>query len=261
MTLSLNSRRVISHAEYERLLKSVLRLQCKRELEKPDITHVFIKMSNFSGPVFPKMKELFPAVQQMFITRHFKASIHSYFKIARGLPQLWMKFGEGYRFFMNHMTFPIDDPHWWELFRRELRRGMTDEEGMTLALAGAIESFIRTKDNYDHVMLYEDIRAEPEKECRALFTAMGLDHKYIPDALDAMREDSQQGVLGIRGNAHIKLTEEEITNIARIFRITKSPISMDMSLDDLRTVLKSPAKVVSRRDSSDSGDSGLYTHT
>jgi hypothetical protein len=245
--------RKISHAEYRRLLKSALRIQCKPELSKPDITHIFIKMSNFSSPTFPLLKELFPDVQQMFITRKYRESLLSYFKIVRGLPQIWYWMGESYNFFINHMTFPVDDPHWWQLYREEKSRGFTDEEGIAFGFSGSIETFLRHKDNYDHVMLYEDIRAEPEREARALFDALGLDDRYIPDALAAMREDSQQGVLGVRGNAHITLTEEEIANTEAMFRLTDSPLSLDMTLDQLRELIYPKSQIESRRDSNDSG--------
>ncbi len=54
--------RLISLPQYQRLLKSALRLQCKRE--RHTCTHLFIKMSNFASPAFPILKQLFPDIQQ-----------------------------------------------------------------------------------------------------------------------------------------------------------------------------------------------------
>ena len=98
--------RLISLPQYMRLLKSCLRLQCKRE--RFGYTHLFIKMSNFAGPAFPLLKQLFPDVEQMFITRHFKPSLVSYVKVMRALPQLWYKLGRTYDFWMKHFRYVQD---------------------------------------------------------------------------------------------------------------------------------------------------------
>jgi len=245
--------RFISQAEYVRLLKSALRIQCKPELSKPEITHVFIKMSNFAGTTFPALKELFPDIQQMFITRRYKESLLSYFKIARGLPQIWIWLGHSYNLFLHHLSFPVEDPKWWDLYRFKTNEGFTYAEGLAFTYAGAIESFVRTRENYDHVMLYEDIKAEPEREARALFNALGLDEKYIPDALSAMREDAQQGVLGIRGTAHIELTPIEMVETDATFKMLDSPLTMNMTLEQLRSIIYDKRQGNSCRGSSENG--------
>ena len=71
-------------------------------------------MSNFSGPCFPLLKELFPSIDQMFITRHVKPSTVSYVKVMRSLPQLWFRLGRTYDFWMKHMSFPVDEAEWWD---------------------------------------------------------------------------------------------------------------------------------------------------
>ncbi len=93
--------KLISLPQYRRLLRSALRLQCKRE--RLAYTHLFVKMSNFSGPTFPFLKELFPDIEQMFITRHVKPALVSYVKVMRTLPQLWYRLGRTYSFWMKHL--------------------------------------------------------------------------------------------------------------------------------------------------------------
>ncbi len=76
------------------------------------------QMSNFSGPCFPLLKELFPSIDQMFITRHVKPSTVSYVKVMRSLPQLWFRLGRTYDFWMKHMSFPVDEAEWWDRWER-----------------------------------------------------------------------------------------------------------------------------------------------
>ncbi len=75
-----------SEAEYHRLLRSALRVQCKPEKDT-EITHILLKMNNWATGQFPILKRFFPDVTQMFITRHLRPSLLSYVKVMQVLPR------------------------------------------------------------------------------------------------------------------------------------------------------------------------------
>ena len=79
--------RIISEAEYKRLLRSVVRLQCKR-VHSRDIDHIFIKTTTTNSPVFPILKEMFPTSKFIFNTRNFKPTFESIMQLGLGIPTI-----------------------------------------------------------------------------------------------------------------------------------------------------------------------------
>ncbi len=78
----------VSMAEYERLLRSVVRLQCKRENDSPDIEHVFVKMTAIAAPYFPMLRKMYPDATYVFNTRHLKNTVQSYMQIWTRVPKI-----------------------------------------------------------------------------------------------------------------------------------------------------------------------------
>ena len=76
---------LFSMAEYKRLVKSVVRLLCKRGVSQ-DIEHIFIKTTTTNSPIFPTLKELFPNAKFIFNTRNFKATFESMMQLGLGVP-------------------------------------------------------------------------------------------------------------------------------------------------------------------------------
>ena len=70
----------ISMAEYERLLRSMVRLLCKRE-HKREVDHIFIKTTTLMSPAFPMLMEMFPFAKTVFNTRNFRPSLESWLGI------------------------------------------------------------------------------------------------------------------------------------------------------------------------------------
>ncbi len=144
-------RKEISLPQFERLLRSVARLQLKPEVKHPNITHVLVKMSNFAAPQFPTLKKMFPEFTQMFITRQLRPSLRSYVKLYIFLPRLWRSGGKLTEFFFHFLAFPYDDANWWDRYdwlwavdRQYLSYGT--EANMCLIWATGI--LVRTKINF-----------------------------------------------------------------------------------------------------------------
>ena len=77
----------LSMPEYQRLLRSVVRLQCKKE-HKREVEHVFIKTTMFMAPAFPLLMEMFPKAKYIFNTRQWVPSVESYMQLAQFVPLL-----------------------------------------------------------------------------------------------------------------------------------------------------------------------------
>ena len=88
--------RIISAAEYQRLVRSVVRLQCKR-LHSRDIEHIFIKTTTNMSPVFPTLKEMFPTSKFIFNTRNFKPTFESIMQVGLGVPTIAILSGTAFK--------------------------------------------------------------------------------------------------------------------------------------------------------------------
>ena len=82
------NQRLISMAEYKRLLRNVVRLLCKPSM-KQEVEHIFIKTTMLMSPAFPMLKDMFPKATFIFNTRRFKPSLESAMKLSMGEPVLF----------------------------------------------------------------------------------------------------------------------------------------------------------------------------
>ena len=94
----------VSMPEYQRLLRSVVRLQCKREHGR-EVEHVFIKTTMFMAPAFPLLMEMFPKAKYIFNTRQWVPSVESYMQLAQFVPPLVYYTGAQFR-----VSFIINRP-------------------------------------------------------------------------------------------------------------------------------------------------------
>ena len=79
---------LLSMAEYKRLLRNLVRLQCKAGQEQ-NVDHIFIKTTMLMSPAFPILKKLFPEAVYIFNTRRFKQSLESSMQLFRGTSPLF----------------------------------------------------------------------------------------------------------------------------------------------------------------------------
>ena len=57
---------------------------------------------------------------------------------------------------------------------------------------------MRHRDDYDMVILYEDIKVDPETVCKKLLEMCKVPKEHFPLALEALKSDSQGGTWGRR---------------------------------------------------------------
>ena len=84
---------LISMPEYKRLVRSVVRLLCKREHGR-EVEHIFMKTTTAMSPVFPMLKELFPDAKFIFNTRNFKPTFESMMQLGMGVPLIALLSGK-----------------------------------------------------------------------------------------------------------------------------------------------------------------------
>lgn len=73
---------------------------------------------------------------------------------------------------------------------------------------------------------------------KRLFKVLEIDQKHVPAALEAMKHDSQNGVLGAPGTDHIEITDDHWARIDGIFEEFGVPVSTKMSLPEFKKVIK-----------------------
>ena len=94
----------ISMAEYKRLLRSAVRLQCKREHTR-DVEHIFIKTVMYMSPAFPMLREMFPKAKFIFNTRGFKSTVESMMQLVKFQPALVTHTGAFFWVRLNNAHF------------------------------------------------------------------------------------------------------------------------------------------------------------
>ena len=97
----------ISMAEYKRLLRSAVRLQCKREKNR-DVEHIFIKTVMYMSPAFPMLREMFPKAKFIFNTRGYKSTIESMMQLVKFQPFLVTYTGAFFWVRLNHAHFSLE---------------------------------------------------------------------------------------------------------------------------------------------------------
>jgi hypothetical protein len=212
--------------EFRRLLRSVMRLQCKRD-NNTEIDLVVIKMTNLVSPMFPLLKEFYPEAKLIFNSRNLKPSIISFMKIVNSLPFFALRSGRSERFAWDHASIPYDDPVWWDrLSQAKAGRHSfeNDQEKLVFGFAGEMTEYLKKKDDYHMVILYEDIMEDPDREARRLFKLLDLSTDHLGAALSALNEDSQQGIFGVRGVGNIVISEHQFRRVDEILKGYGIPI-------------------------------------
>jgi hypothetical protein len=55
--------------------------------------------------------------------------------------------------------------------------------------------YLNHKSIYEQVILYEDLISNPKEACKKIFAACGYDQSYITQGVEAMKNDSQGGLI------------------------------------------------------------------
>jgi hypothetical protein len=98
--------------------------------------------------------------------------------------------------------------------------------------------YLRHKDLYGLVIFFEDLVTSSEAECKRFFDFLGIGHEHVPKALEALKEDSQQGTFGKWGKKP-QITHHQFAYLETYLKsFDLDPrISCGMSIDTLREIV------------------------
>ena len=156
------------------------------------------------------------------------------------LPAIALALGTQRDMVIGHMPFPYNEPKWWAIYKdwMDKRRYETNmEEQFAMSFAGNVYEFLKTRDIYCKVCIYEDIKKDAKAEITDLFQKINLDTKYVPLALDMMGKDSQKGVLGKPGNDHVTIPQSTWDSVNAIWKQYDVPVTAQMTAEEYEKVI------------------------
>lgn len=229
---------------YERLIKSILTLQCKDEKSR-DVKRIFLKPPVWCTSQFPLMKKVCPGIKPVFITRHPKPSVVSFYKMATGPVFVESLKAELPKLMQQLTPLPYHDPTGsFEAFRVNTlnKCGLHNlEQFCAMACGVALLCYGQDKPHYVDTIVYEDLIKDPEERTSALFKKLDLPLELVPLALTALDKDSQQKFFGnTDGREHSVFTEQMWTKVEAIFEELKIPLSHKMSLEAFTAFINEP---------------------
>ena len=223
--------------EYKNLLQVIIRILCKPNLERTD-SHVFVKSTLHCNPQTELIKELYPDFKFMFITRHMMQTTQSWKKVFTTFSPYLLNSQRFITFLLQQFPSPLGDEKWANIGRDwKHRRGKPEKHLICTVMINIAElvTFDKLKHLYDHVLMYEDIVQDPEREIKKVFDVMSVDYCHISKAKEALKHDSQQGILGKRGNE--ELDDKDIKDVDSLFIEYGLPYRMHMTLLEWKKIL------------------------
>ena len=183
-------------SEYESLIQSVVRIQGKKEHERGDRPKALvIKLPFPCAPQFKILKEKFPGAKYIFMTRHPKASNASFLRVHKSFPYIYTNLsGKAKEFVYEHLPIPYDDKRlqgFRQSFFPTLLYLTRNPQNVARGYAGAMTCYLREKQIYDKVLIYEDFMEKPEKEMAATLEILNLPREDVKKALKALKQGPQ----------------------------------------------------------------------
>ncbi len=223
---------------YKKLLRAGIRLHCKVE-PGSNIERIFIKMTCMTAPQFEVIHEMFPKINLVFNTRLPNKSIPSLMKVLKSInDSLYAKSG----LYWHKIVFMLSFPHRYkyDYISRQMNKywkPMSYEESFVHIYASALACYLETKDIFRHVVLYEDIIADPENQVEELMKAMDVPLAYKKEAMSALEKDSQDGKFGQRGET-VKVSDDMWSAVQKIFDQYYTGLRRDSTLEEFKKILE-----------------------
>ena len=232
---------VINKAEHENMITSAMRILCKYDSE---FDFIAWKPPPMDTNAFPILFNKFP---NKFIpwlsTRHPKKSIYSFIKIIQHQDQyLYAKTVFSWWKWIKMSPYPYDPEDRTKgmnelrhIFERLWPIRMIESFPMFYGLV--IDSYLRHKHIYRGVTFYEHLSAKPAEEIETLLTALKVNSsENVKLALKALKQDSQSGTWGNRGEKFITMTCSEKL-LDEVLRKLNIGLAMDMTWDEFKQLI------------------------
>ncbi len=239
---TLRYRNKITSEESKRLLRSGIRLHCKISPGE-HVERVFFKLTVFNGAQFKDLKEIFPDFCYIFNARLPISSLKSFWQAFQVLENtLDYKLGIYWKTTVkdNNLFLPFDNNNSDVLAENStwLPTVGVDKIG-TIFYGGSMLCYLKNKDIYDYILLYEDLADHPEVVMKDIFQLMNIPLEHVPKALSALEKDSQNSTFGKRGKGRsYQLSQEVLNYFDGYMKKLGVPIKHDITLKDFRQILE-----------------------
>ena len=139
---------------------------------------------------------------------------------------------------MDNLPIPHDDQFLNDLHTEWKLRGKKFDfnDGVTrvaLGYGAQISEFLRHREDYHLIVLYEDIQSDPNYICRKLLEVCEVPSEHIPNAMEALKHDSQKGIFGRRGDKP-NIKPDILVAADKMFREFGLPINSRTSAEEFK---------------------------
>ncbi len=231
-------RGLVSPEDNRRTVRSCLRMLCKVEpVERDGVEHVFIKCPALISSQLAIVGECFPDVRLIFNTRHPKPCLSSLVRIMS--PQQDSSrfvFNLAKKYLGDVLPIPYDSTA--TSANSQYYYGLNYAENVAYIYCGSVANYLRNRQRYSHVVLYEDLANRPRQEVARLLEAMEVPPEHVDAALKAMDADSQQGRFGGRGHA-AEMKEDYWAFVDGAFAKLGMDVRCNFTLEELKKLLTS----------------------
>ena len=224
-----------------KMIQSCMRVHCKVE-PSSKVRRIIIKMTPSTSPMFVIIHELFPKFDLIFNTRHPKPSILSLNKVMTSIQERSIYFT--LQLHLNnfpHDAFPFLY-HEKYLEKTEslmaVVKNYSLDNIMAVVYAAVFLTYANAKHIYKHVVLYENLVSNPEREAKKLFSVLNISEKYIPAALEALKQDSQKSTFGKREDKPM-ITDDKWEKQDEILQTFIPQLRCSMTKDEFKSVFNS----------------------
>ena len=232
---------LLSQPETLHLVDCFFRLLCKKE---KNVKHIVLKVIPLTTPALVFLKEKYPKTKLVFNSRHPRSTTISFRKLEQrlitfssALSGLWTlaSLGKSHQFLLSLPSF--DNLDWWQAMRRDLSRiKVSDPWPQQKALMvvyyfyAPILAFMANREQYCHLVLYEDLADNPTSVVKDLLNALDHPSEHLSYAIEALKKDSQAGMFGGRGSSRDQEDQREaLEEVEKLFQRFNAPLSVNMT--------------------------------
>ncbi len=233
---------IITPDECRRLLKSGIRLHCKISPGE-FVERVFFKFTIYNAPLCQELKSIFPEISLIFNTRHPTPSLKSYWQIFKVISRTW-DYRLGHHWKTNILDFnsflPFQDQNKEILAANNTWFPAVGIDALgTIFYAGSMACYWKCKEIYDHILYYENLSENPEREMKVVFSLMKIPHEHLESAISGMKKDSQNNTFGKRGQGRsYEMSTETLAYLDDYMRKLSIPITHDMTFEEFKDAVE-----------------------
>ena len=108
---------------------------------------------------------------------------------------------------------------------------------LALGYAGALQLFLRKKEDYSHSLIYEDLVEKPRIMARKMLKDLGIPEALTANVLRGLDSDSQNDMFSQVPTAQ-RVSIDNWKKIDGLLKEVNLPVQSAMTVNDLRNIVK-----------------------